>query len=99
MSDSPDAHRRMLLTALAGVALSSSILPHAEARTSNGQSNNTTLVAYFSRSGNTRVIAGVIHRHLSTDLFEIEPATAYPEDYFATVEQAKNKALKISNRN
>lgn len=92
MSDLPDAHRRMLLTALAGVALSSSVLPHAEARTSNGQSNSTTLVAYFSRSGNTRVIAGVIHRHLSTDLFEIEPATAYPEDYFATVEQAKSQS-------
>ena len=47
-----------------------------------------TLVAYFSRSGNTRVIAGQIHRARGADLFEIEPAKAYPEDYFETVEQA-----------
>jgi flavodoxin len=48
-----------------------------------------TLVAYFSRSGNTRVIAGLIHRALKTDLFEIVPAKAYPEDYEETVEQAR----------
>ena len=48
-------------------------------------------MAYFSRSGKTRVIAGVIHRSLNTDLFKIEPATPYPEDYFQTVEQAKNE--------
>jgi flavodoxin len=50
-----------------------------------------TLVAYFSRSGNTRVIAGQIHRARGADLFEIEPARAYPEDYFETVEQARQE--------
>lgn len=50
-----------------------------------------TLVAYFSRSGNTRVIAGLIHRSLHTDLFEIRPATPYPEDYLETVEQARQE--------
>ena len=50
-----------------------------------------TLVAYFSRSGNTRVIAGLIHRQLGTDLFEIRPASPYPEDYLATVEQARQE--------
>lgn len=49
------------------------------------------LVAYFSRSGNTRVIAGLIHRALNTDLFEIQPATPYPEDYLATVEEARQE--------
>jgi flavodoxin len=48
-------------------------------------------VAYFSRSGNTRVIAGLIHRTLRTDLFEIQPATPYPEDYLETVEQARQE--------
>lgn len=48
-----------------------------------------TLVAYFSRSGNTRVIAGLFHRNLKTDLFEICPAVPYPEDYLETVEQAR----------
>lgn len=37
------------------------------------------------------MIACIIHRSLNTDLFEIEPATPYPEDYFQTVEQAKNE--------
>lgn len=50
-----------------------------------------TLVAYFSRSGNTRVIAGQIHRARGADLFEIEPAKAYPEDYFEAVEQARQE--------
>ena len=31
----------------------------------------------------------MIHRRLSTDLFEIRPAASYPEDYLATVEQAR----------
>jgi hypothetical protein len=44
-----------------------------------------------------RVIAGVIHRSLNTDLFEIEPATPYPEDYFQTVEQAKMSVSEESN--
>ncbi|MBB5190696.1 flavodoxin [Silvimonas terrae] len=48
-------------------------------------------MAYFSRSGNTRVVAGLIHRTLHTDLFEIRPATAYPEDYLETVEQARQE--------
>ena len=47
------------------------------------------LVAYFSRSGNTRVVAGLLNRAMSTDLFEIRPAVPYPDDYLATVEQAR----------
>jgi hypothetical protein len=49
------------------------------------------LVAYFSRSGNTRVIAGQIHRMHDAPLFEIQPARAYPEDYLQTVEQARQE--------
>ncbi|WP_254634368.1 flavodoxin [Mesorhizobium sp. GbtcB19] len=46
------------------------------------------LVAYFSRSGNTRTIAALLSRDLDGDLFEIESVTPYPADYFATVDQA-----------
>jgi flavodoxin len=46
------------------------------------------LVAYFTRSGNTRTIAALLSRDLGGDLFEIEPATPYPADYFKTVDQA-----------
>ena len=58
---------------------------------SNGRLEQKILVAYFSRSGNTRVIAGQIHRALGTDLFEIQPARAYPEDYEQTVDQARQE--------
>jgi flavodoxin len=51
----------------------------------------STLVAYFSRSGNTRVVAGLIQRAVSAQLFEIRPAAAYPEEYLATVEQARQE--------
>jgi flavodoxin len=49
------------------------------------------LVAYFSRSGNTRVIAGQLHRELPADLFEIRPSQPYPEDYEQTVAQASRE--------
>ncbi len=77
--------------------ISSLLLPAAGASasattTEAGQSRiRRTLVAYFSRSGNTRVIAGQVHRARGAELFEIEPAKAYPEDYFATVEQARKE--------
>jgi flavodoxin len=50
-----------------------------------------TLVAYYSRTGNTRVIAGQIRRSRGADLFEIRTAEPYPEDYEQTVEQARRE--------
>lgn len=55
------------------------------------RANGRTLVAYFSRSGNTRVVAGLLHRELGADLFEIQPAQPYPADYPQTVEQARQE--------
>jgi Flavodoxin len=49
------------------------------------------LVAYFSRSGNTRVVAGLLQRAFKADRFEIRPANPYPEEYLATVEQARQE--------
>ena len=50
--------------------------------------NARILVAYLSRSGNTRVIAGTLPRALGADLFEIKPVRPYPEDYEQHVAQA-----------
>jgi flavodoxin len=55
------------------------------------RSDGKSLVAFFSRSGNTRVIAGQLSRALPADLFEIAPATPYSADYFETVEQARQE--------
>ncbi len=82
--------RRTVLTALASLPISGCAAePPSSGETR--QLGSKTLVAFFSRSGNTAVVAGLIHRSLSTDLFEIRPAAAYPEDYLATVEQARRE--------
>ncbi len=52
---------------------------------------SSTLVVYFTRTGNTRVIARQISRALQADIFEIEPREAYPEDYEETVAQARRE--------
>ena len=79
--DNPN--RRAMMAGLAALPFGeSTAAPGAKAR---------TLVAYFSRSGNTRVIAGVIERAQHAQLFEIRPAHAYPADYFETVEQARQE--------
>ena len=49
------------------------------------------LVAYFTRTGNTRLIATQIARALDATLFPIEPLAAYPEDYEAQVAQAEDE--------
>ena len=60
-------------------------------RAQEAASNSTVLVAYFSRTGNTRLIARQIRRALDAHLFEIETAEAYPEDYQAMVAQAERE--------
>ena len=84
----PSIGRRELLGSLASMALiagSSDAAGQSRAAQSQG---SKVLVAYFTRTGNTRVIAGQIRRALRADLFEIEPADPYPEDYEETVAQA-----------
>jgi len=49
------------------------------------------LVAYFSHSGNTREIADQIHKSMVGDIFEIQSVKTYPDDYDATVEQARQE--------
>jgi flavodoxin len=52
---------------------------------------NEILVAYFSHSGNTRVIAHQIHERVGGDIFEIVPVDPYPRDYDEVVEQARKE--------
>jgi flavodoxin len=94
MSEEATVPRRALLSRiLAAPAVLA--LVGAKASAQSGQASQLrgakVLTAYFTRSGNTKVIAGTIHRALGTDLFEIRPAQPYPEDYEATVEQAKQE--------
>jgi len=91
MTVAHDSTRRTVMAALVtlplGAAATASNAQGGEMR----QVGSRTLVVYFSRSGNTRVVAGLIHRARGTDLFEIRPASAYPEDYEQTVERARQE--------
>jgi flavodoxin len=66
-------------------------LASTNAKAQQSSSNARVLVAYFTRTGNTRVIAGQIRRALGADLFEIQPADPYPEDYEETVTRAERE--------
>jgi len=78
------------VVALASLPLSGAAKAEAAAP-ENRMNGSATLVAYFSRSGNTRVVAGLLQRAFGADLFEIRPAAPYPEEYLATVEQARQE--------
>jgi len=81
--------RRTALGASALLLLGAALPGSAKGDIMNRSTSLNTLVVYFSRSGNTRVIAGTIQRALTADILEIKPAAPYPEDYNATVEQAR----------
>ena len=66
--------------------------------TGNEKSNRKKiLVAYFSHSGNTRVIANRIRDAVDGTLFEIVGVDPYPQDYDTVVAQAARE-LKASLR-
>lgn len=87
---SPNPGRRAVVAALASLPLGCAAADPEQSEAS-ASSSTRTLVAYFSRSGNTRVIAGLIHRSMPSDLFEILPATDYPADYLETVAKARQE--------
>jgi flavodoxin len=55
------------------------------------------LVAYFSRTGNTRRIANLIQQQVGGNLHGIQPQEPYPALYNACVEQAK-KEIRAGHR-
>ncbi len=61
------------------------------------------LVAYFSWSGNTEQMAQMIQKETGADLFEIEPAAPYTDDYdtlldVARQEQADNARPEVASQ-
>ena len=49
------------------------------------------LIAYFSWSGNTEAVAGMIQSETGGDLFEIAPAEPYTEDYDELLDIARDE--------
>ena len=87
-ANKPFVGRRELLGTIAGAALAAGTSAAAGPSRAAASAGSRVLVAYFTRTGNTRVIAGQIRRTLRADLFEIESGDPYPEDYEETVAQA-----------
>ena len=82
------------------------IIACAQGKASKGQNgmteNKKVLVAYFSRTGenygvgnitkgNTQIVAEMISGETGGDLFHIEPAVAYPDNYDDCVNLAKQE--------
>jgi flavodoxin len=78
------------MTALALDAGSSRPAGASNARQAGGAK---VLVAYYTRTGNTRVIARQISRALRADLFEIRTVDPYPEDYEQQVAVAEQQRV------
>jgi flavodoxin len=62
----------------------------------NTQMNETlkqtkTLIAYYSLSGNTRTLAGLIQQATGAELFEIQTVEAYPSDYEGVLARGKEE--------
>lgn len=83
--------RRTVLVTSVALSAAASTAACAQSTDQAEPSGSQTLVAFFTRSGNTQVIAGTVHRLLGTALFQIRPRTPYPEDYEATVAQAEDE--------
>jgi flavodoxin len=91
MNDPDSMSRRRFVAPCALLPLAALAAPRGAAAGAKQPTGSRVLVAYFSRSGNTRVIAGHIGRSLGATVFDIQPAQPYPEDYFQTVEQARRE--------
>lgn len=63
------------------------VTPYIYSQTSNFR----ILVAYYSYSGNTKVVAEQIHKNTGGDIFEIQPVKSYPKEYNSVVNQAKKE--------
>ena len=53
--------------------------------------NKKILVAYFSHSGNTEVVANNIKETVGDDIFEIKTVEPYPNEYNLVVDKAKKE--------
>lgn len=86
------SRRRVLKAAFAGIAagLAVPVLPRLSAYAAEA-SGNKVLIVYFSRTGNTREVAGQIHKRIGGDMLELKTAHSYPAAYRATTEQAKRE--------
>ena len=66
-------------------------LAHADEQTKGDIMSKKNLVVYFSESGNTQKLAETIHDIVGGDIVRIVPTNAYPAEYNALADYAKNE--------
>lgn len=87
--------RRALLqtaaTGLLAVTAAPFLSPAGSADAATPSGGRKVLTVYYSRSGNTRAVARMIHSTVGGDIVELETVRPYPAEYRATTEQAKKE--------
>jgi flavodoxin len=86
--------RRKLLHITALGLISERLASVFSGRTSAHAAEDTAgklLIAYFSRTGNTREVANLIRQRIGGDIIEVKTLRSYPDQYRATTEQAKRE--------
>lgn len=71
----------VLLLSLSSCAGSSAPAPGSSSEPDTSEQDGKILIAYFSWSGNTEQLAGMIQEATGGDLFTIEPVTPYTDNY------------------
>ena len=66
---------------------------------SHKDSNNKTLVAYFSATGNTRSVAEKLSTAIGADLFEIKPEQVYTTDDLNYRNDKSRSSVEMGDRN
>ena len=62
-----------------------------ESETTEPKEQSSCLIVYFSQTGNTETIAGMIAEHTGGELFHVETVTVYPDEYNDLIEVAKEE--------
>jgi flavodoxin len=86
--------RRKFLKVTAAGVVAGVIAPILSVQSSSCAAEKRTgkvLIAYFSRTGNTREVANQIHQRVGGNIIEIRTLHPYPEEYRATTEKAKRE--------
>lgn len=75
------------LVVIISIALSNALSIETNEREVSIMGNPKTLIVYYSRTGNTKVVAELIQEKLGGDLFQIETQEQRPSNYRKEVEQ------------
>ncbi len=82
--------RRTLLKKAASSLAAAALMP-LSLRTALAAEEKKSLIVFYSRSGNTRMLAHIIHERLGGDILELTPVVPYPSDYGKCVERGRRE--------